>query len=840
MKAKFYLSLLFFSCAFLLVPQAAAVEISQWLTLGPLDILPSEAVLLPNETAVLDYDFLPLLRLSPEAGIKVQWSRERSLSWQTAAASFPAAEHWQVVYLAAYLESFRWLKVDLLLNATFPLKVYLDGAELKGGQGKGEVSRELVLDNGKHLLLLKVALPPGEKIIHQLKAQIKNQSAFKAEPVFVSFQRRHRVNMENILNMINIGELWLSPDGRRVAVSLSQRRRGEIDSRRWLEILETENGNRIFTSEGQGSFDDFQWLKNSRSFAFTRKEKDVTGLYTYHLDSQTVKTELSGLKNFDAWWWAPDNSFLVYATTPDETGKDKVYKHVKRLDDRGQYPPAGYSLVLFFPESGARHPLASSTDNFNRVLISPDSRSLLLEARNEDLKNRPYYQNTVYLFSLANGRREKLLADPWIENIVWSPDSQKLLLLGGPSAFSGLGSILPPGVIPNDFDTQAYVFDLKTRQARALTRQFAPSISSAFWHSAAAVYLKVIDRDYSRLYRCSPQDKKFDRLETAADAVESISFAEAKKAVYVASGLASPPRLFLLNLDSGKSRLLRDYNRNEFEQVVFAKTEDWNFKTKEGKTISGFINYPPDFNAKQKYPCIVNYYGGTYPITRNFGGRYPIDWYTANGYIVYSLQPSGTVGFGQEISAVHVNDWGEITSAEIMRGVEELLRSHPFIDSRSIGAIGASYGGFMTQVLAGKTDMFAALISHAGISALSSYWGVGDYGFFYSAVASAASFPWNRKDIYVGHSPLFMAERITKPLLLLHGENDNNVPPGESYQMFAALKLLGKEVALVTFPDQQHWIMAYPQRVQWMKTIMAWFDRWLKGQGECWKELYPE
>ena len=117
---------------------------------------------------------------------------------------------------------------------------------------------------------------------------------------------------------------------------------------------------------------------------------------------------------------------------------------------------------------------------------------------------------------------------------------------------------------------------------------------------------------------------------------------------------------------------------------------------------------------------------------------------------------------------------------------------------------------------------------------------MGDWGYSYSGVATANSFPWNRKDIYVGHSPLFMAERIGKPLLLLHGENDNNVPPGESYQMFAALKLLGKEVALVTFPGQYHFILTPAQRVRWLQTIMAWFDRWLKGQGEWWQELYPE
>ena len=144
----------------------------------------------------------------------------------------------------------------------------------------------------------------------------------------------------------------------------------------------------------------------------------------------------------------------------------------------------------------------------------------------------------------------------------------------------------------------------------------------------------------------------------------------------------------------------------------------------------------------------------------------------------------------------------------------------------------------MTMVLGSKTDLFSALISHAGISALSSYWGVGDWGYTYSAVATANSYPWNRKDIYVGHSPLFMAERYKTPLLLLHGDIDNNVPPGESYQMFAALKLLGKDVALVTFKGQQHWILEYGKRVQWMKTIIAWYDKHLKNQPQYWQHLY--
>ena len=462
---------------------------------------------------------------------------------------------------------------------------------------------------------------------------------------------------------------------------------------------------------------------------------------------------------------------------------------------------------------------------------------LLLASYSEDDKQRPYHRNTLVLHYLADGRREKILDDPWIEDFSWSPDSAKLLLLGGASAFSGLGSTLPAGTVPNDFDSQAYVYDLKTKKAEALSRTFAPSIDSAFWHPNGGIFLKVTDQDYARLYRCSPAEKKFTRLESGCEAVESVSWSRAGRAVFSGSGLGAPQKLYVLDTGSGAARVLKDYNREAFSGVRFGRSENWSFKTKEGRTIGGYLCYPPDFDAARLYPCIVNYYGGTTPIGRNFGGRYPKDWYAANGYIVCVLQPSGAIGYGQEFSSAHVNDWGEITSEEIIRGVEELLRTHPFIDNRRVGAIGASYGGFMTQYLAAKTDLFAGLVSHAGISALSSYWGAGDWGYSYSGVATANSFPWNRKDIYVGHSPLFMAERIHKPLLLLHGEDDNNVPPGESYQMFAALKLLGKEVALVTFPGQQHFILTPAQRIRWLQTIMAWFDRWLKGEPEWWNEL---
>ncbi|MCD6375532.1 MAG: prolyl oligopeptidase family serine peptidase [Caldisericaceae bacterium] len=100
--------------------------------------------------------------------------------------------------------------------------------------------------------------------------------------------------------------------------------------------------------------------------------------------------------------------------------------------------------------------------------------------------------------------------------------------------------------------------------------------------------------------------------------------------------------------------------------------------------------------------------------------------------------------------------------------------------------------------------------------------------------------PWNRKDIYVQRSPLFNANKINTPLLLLHGTKDTNVPPGESLQFYTALKLLNKSVELVEVEGENHHILTHDKQVLWSKTILAWFDRWLKDRPEWWQKLYPE
>lgn len=235
---------------------------------------------------------------------------------------------------------------------------------------------------------------------------------------------------------------------------------------------------------------------------------------------------------------------------------------------------------------------------------------------------------------------------------------------------------------------------------------------------------------------------------------------------------------------------------------------------------------------------ITYYYGGTTPSTHTNHHPYTPNFFASFGYIVYTINPSGTIGYGQEFSARHINAWGEKTADEIIYGVKKLCSEKSFIDKDKIGCIGASYGGFMTQLLQTKTDIFAAAVSHAGISNITSYWGEGNWGYTYNAIAAARSYPWNNPKLFTEHSPLFAADKIHTPLLLLHGTIDNNVPIGESIQLFNALKILGREVEFITVDKQNHIILDFQKRKEWHNTIMAWFEKWLKNDPRWWDSLY--
>ena len=537
---------------------------------------------------------------------------------------------------------------------------------------------------------------------------------------------------------------------------------------------------------------------------------------------------------------APTEDYLILSRTKEGPKEDPDVFRILEPDDRQPDWRDRTYLVKWDLATGDTLVLAKSRYSSHLDDISADGRKLLISSPRSRLEKRPTTVEDVIVMDLQTLRADTLFRDaPFLETKCFSPDGKQLLVRASPEAFDRIGEHIKPGQTSSMIFQVLYKVDVASRKVTPLTDRIPQSVHEFIWSKDdGQVYFMAEDRDYQPLFSLNPENGKVRKLEVKEEMVNGFDVA-AGKVAYVGEGVSNSMRCWLL--EKGANRLLEDSSAKLLEGIELGEVHDWNYTHSRGETIYGRYYLPPHFDPAKKYPMIVNYYGGCSPTGRNFESRYPHHLYAAQGYVVYIVQPSGATGFGQEFAARHVNTWGDGGAEDIIEGVEKFCAAHPFVDKDKIGCIGASFGGFMSQYLVMKTDIFAAAISHAGISDITSYWGEGYWGYSYCEVSTANNYPWQPKaqEMILSQSPLFNADKIDTPILFLHGMDDTNVPVGESIQMFTALKLLGKETAFVAVKGQNHHILDYAKRQKWQKTIFAWFAKYLQDDPSLWDGMYP-
>jgi dipeptidyl aminopeptidase/acylaminoacyl peptidase len=855
-----------FLLIFLIVPLQAdetmIIQISEWLKLGPIE---QHFPAFHNQNNIYG-NAIKLADL-------LKFSNNDVIDWKPAAGKIYGNHKWNKVatdvkgnltldtnkyrlsqfYLASYVKANRWIKAELKLSGAHPFQVYLDGIllesklgseNLTGEDGKepGNICKEIKLERGSHLILIKAMNDPQNASNWSIEASLQPKDSTMIEDLAISTSPEETMTMEKLLDSPTIKDIHISADGKIAAIRLSCIIKSTDKSENWLEFHDIESGQIIRELRGGTDISDFQWAYKGRLYSYTSSGNDGKNLWIADFDKGDVRLLLENIKGFTNYQWAPDNSFIIYSVSEEYTDGSKNLKKLMGMEDRWPWWRDRSYIYRVDIKSGQKERLTGGLYSTELNDIAPDGKELIFNITTPNSSERPYLKNFYYRLHLQTLKADSLFAGNWGGAAHYSPDGKMILLLAGPSFFGELGVNVNDNKIPNEYDTQAFLYDINSKSVKAISKNFNPEINAAAWYKKdGKIYFSVTEKAYRNLYQYDPGKDKYKKVDLQVEVLDDVAISSnSEVAIYQGTNANQPERVYSLNLKNNRSQLILNPAETEYQTVRFGKVEHWTFKNKNNVEIDGHIYFPPDFDPSKKYPCIVYYYGGTYPVDRGFGGRYPKNYWAANDYIVYVMQPSGATGFGQDFSALHVNDWGKVVADEIILGVNKFLDAHNYVDRKRLGSIGASFGGFMTMLLQTKTDMFACAVSHAGISSISSYWGEGYWGFEYSGVATANSFPWNRKDIYIDQSPLFNADKIITPLLLLHGKVDTNVPPGESYQLFTALKLLGREVELIEVAGQDHYIMEYNKRKEWSKTIVAWFDKYLKDQPQWWADLYPD
>ncbi len=855
---------------FLLIAKLALasdkVIISRWLSAGPFNLNKPLFYDVPNtqgevfkESHFLTFEQVDIATMFPEELQKFHWTGNVASDWTKVFSDENGYvkldngnNDWQIYYAAAYVSTDRWLSASLEIKSPQMLSVYLNGERLgskntiEKEEGKiGKFSKKVDLERGKHLIIVKTIFRPEDNdSIKEWKfsASLEVKEPFSTGNVSLSLNPKNIKNISHILDGVKVSSVSLSPDSKYYIVNYSRSLPPSDRSETWSEIKSVKD-RKIIHSFRNANISRITWLPRTNRVSYVVRRDSKSAIFLHDFEKNTVNVLLDDIDNLRGYRWSPDESYFIYFIEEEAPAEDASLKQVLGMRDRIPGHRNRTYLYKYDISNSAKLRITYGNLSSSIMDISPDGKKILISQTKYDYSERPYSLQNSYIINMEDLSIDTMYFEKrWSFSANFSPDGKKLIATGGPGAFDGIGINVSQGKIHNDYDMQAYIIDLSDKSVTPISKNFNPSISDAHWSSMDnRIYLSVSEEDFRRLYAYDINRKTFTLINTGFDITDRINYSSGSlKATYAGNNTNSPTQFNLIDLKTAKSSTLENTESFNYRNVEIGRTYNWDFQTEEGTTIKGRVYLPPDFDEEQKYPVIVYYYAGTTPVIRSFGGRYPFNLWAGNGYIVYVMQPSGAIGFGQDFSAAHVNNWGITVTDEIIEGTKKFLDAHNFADTEKVGCAGASYGGFMTMLLITRTDIFAAAISHAGISSISSYWGEGYWGYAYSAVATANSFPWNNKDIYIGQSPLFFADRINTPLLLITGDSDTNVPPGESFQMYTALKILNKPVELVLIKGEDHHIVKYGKRIKWHNTIMAYWDMMLKNQPEYWNSLFPE
>jgi dipeptidyl aminopeptidase/acylaminoacyl peptidase len=262
--------------------------------------------------------------------------------------------------------------------------------------------------------------------------------------------------------------------------------------------------------------------------------------------------------------------------------------------------------------------------------------------------------------------------------------------------------------------------------------------------------------------------------------------------------------------------------------------EEINYTSFDGKQIQGWIQRPPNFDAKKQYPLILNIHGGPHS-AYGWIFDHEFQWMAAKGYVVLYVNPRGSTSYGQDFGNIIQYKYPGDDYKDLMIGVDELLK-RGYVDAKKLGVTGGSGGGVLTDWTVTHTNRFAAAVSQRDISNWASWWYTADFTLFQPTWFKAP--PFKDPQDYANRSAITFVENIKTPMLFVLGEEDSRTPPDSGgEQLFRALKFLKRPAAIVFFPRETHELSRSGEpwhRIERLDHIVHFFDKHLQGAS------YPE
>ncbi|MFN0119799.1 MAG: prolyl oligopeptidase family serine peptidase [Blastocatellia bacterium] len=690
-------------------------------------------------------------------------------------------------------------------------------------------------------------------------------SLFPAGATAVFAQSRHPITFDDLISLKRVADAQIAPGGASVAYVVNVIDKAANRGRRsvWLVPAAGAAARQLIASDGHN--DTPRWSPDEKWIAFLSTRDGAPQIYIAQADGTGARKVTSVSEGVSEFAWSPDGKHLAFVTEvyPEcatlactaaksaaaESSKVKAVVTDRLLFRHWDSFKRGRRAHLFITPVDGGEPRDLTPGDYDvppfslgdpaAFAFSPDGREICF-ARNTDKVEAASTNNDLFLVPVTGGEAKRITGgNPGSDTTPrYSPDGK----------YIAYRSQQRNGYESDRFRLMLY--DRAAGSSRELSAGFDRWVEDLLWLPDSRGLI-LTGQDYGReaLWHAPLNGDKFVRLMREGSSNGVTISADGTTIAFTRASMTMPAEVFRANADGGNVRQLTTTNAAALGRLDLSMPEDFEYDgakvstprtRKLGKVkmttdidmgggkparIHGFIIKPPQFDPAKKYPMVLLIHGGPQGAWMDaWSFRWNPQMFAARGYVVVAINPHGSTGYGQAFTEQITGQWGGAVYEDLMKGVDHVV-GKGYVDPGRIGAAGGSYGGYMVNWMLGHTDRFRAYVSHAGIFNSMSMYATEELWF---QEWEFGGNPWDNPALYNKWSPHLHAGNFKTPTLVVHGELDYRVPIGEGLQLFQTLQRRGAPSRLLYFPDEGHWVLKPQNSELWHKTVLGWFDQWLK------------
>ena len=635
----------------------------------------------------------------------------------------------------------------------------------------------------------------------------------------------------------------ISPDKSKVLYSIAYESVEENRSNADLYVMNTDGSDAVRITRSAKSESNAVWINGGKQIAFLYPDGDKNQVWVMNADGSgrtCVSAVDNGVSGFTV---SPDESKIVlisnvkytrtaediYPDLPKATGRvidDLMYKHWDEWVTEIPHPflaDFDGKKVTNVVDIMADEPYESPMKPFGGVesfAWSPDSKQLIYVSRKKTGMEYALSTNSdLYLYDIASKTTKNITEGMMGYDTApaYSPDGRYVAWL----------SMEHDGYESDK--NRIFIMDCATGEKTDLTADWDYTADAIAWNpSGKSIYFLAPYQGVTPIFSIDIASKEVSKVIEGVCDYTALAPVDETSLITMSHSMLAPNEIY--SVKNGELAQLTSVNKEIFDQLDMPTVEKVMVPTTDGKEMTTWVVYPPKFDKTKRYPSILYCQGGPQQAVSQFWSyRWNLALMASHGYIVIAPNRRGLPGFGTEWNEQISGDYGGQNMKDYLSAVD-FMKEKPYVDSRYIGATGASYGGFSVYWLAGNHDKrFACLIAHAGIfNTESQYleteemwfanWDLG--GPFWDKGNPVAQRTFSQ-------SPHKYVDKWDTPILITHGEYDFRILASQGMMAFNAAKLRGIPAEMLIFPDENHWILKPQNAVMWQRVFFRWLDRWL-------------